>query len=68
MQRLINLDWRQVTLRNAEHKPSKRWGHRCLLIGHEMVLFGGFDGTHSQHSANYMNDLWVFDTKTLLWH
>lgn len=44
MRRLTHLDWQQVTLRNSEHKPCKRWGHRCLLIGHEMVLFGGFDG------------------------
>jgi|JI8StandDraft_1071087.scaffolds.fasta_scaffold855249_1 hypothetical protein len=67
MRSLTDLDWRQVTLRNIEPKPSKRWGHRCLLIAHEMVLFGGFDGMTDNYSANFMNDLWVFDTLTLLW-
>jgi hypothetical protein len=45
MKRLGEQEWQHVVLRNNEHKPCKRWGHRCLMIEHEMILFGGFDST-----------------------
>lgn len=45
MQRHIDLEWKHVMLRNSDEKPCKRWGHRCLVIGQEVVIFGGFDST-----------------------
>lgn len=52
--------WRTVKM---ETQPSSRSGHRMVVFGHFVVLFGGFFDTSGQ--AKYLDDLWILDTNEL---
>lgn len=54
--------WRALNLK--VHPPS-RSGHRMSICGDYVVLFGGFFDAGTQ--ARYLDDLWLFDIKTLSW-
>eukprot|EP00698_Gefionella_okellyi_P002052 TRINITY_DN1192_c0_g1_i1.p1 TRINITY_DN1192_c0_g1~~TRINITY_DN1192_c0_g1_i1.p1 ORF type:complete len:896 (-),score=200.83 TRINITY_DN1192_c0_g1_i1:38-2689(-) len=40
--------------------PSARSGHSFTLVGHKLLLFGGF-------GHNYFNDIYLFDLRTNTW-
>ena len=41
--------------------PTARWGHTCEVVGSQLVLFGGHDGT------TMLNDLHVLSIDTMTW-
>lgn len=46
--------------------PSARSGHRMVAYKRYILLFAGFQSTCS--STRYLNDLWIYDTQTFVWH
>lgn len=45
----------------STRNPEGRTGHSALLIGSQMIIFGGHNGTTTK------NDMWAFDLDTLQW-
>ena len=65
-----------LTLKNATHsaqftwtfvedgaQPPPRYDHSAAVVGDTMVIYGGRNSTHQ-----FINDVWVFDFTTMLWH
>jgi hypothetical protein len=40
-------NWQRVTLERNTREPSPRWGHCSLVLGEEIIFFGGYAGNHS---------------------
>jgi hypothetical protein len=53
--------WRWTRVRTTTATPCARFGHAQALVGHKLVVFGGWD------AARCFNDLWIFDTTTATW-
>lgn len=53
------LHWTEI--KPLTEKPSCRWGQSSCVVGGEFVIFGGFA------DSQYLNDMWVFDSKTMEW-
>lgn len=54
------MQWNEVRVRSD--MPLGRTGHSCDIIGHYMVIFGGF-----YKLANELNDLHIFDFEERRW-
>ena len=57
---LKTLRWSEVNVRSEQ--PMGRTGHSCDIMGHYMVIFGGF-----YKLANELNDLHIFDFRERKW-
>ena len=58
---LSTLKWKEIAS-NSSEAPLGRTGHSCDIIGHYMVIFGGF-----QKIANELNDLHIFNFEEMKW-
>ncbi|CAM9123152.1 unnamed protein product, partial [Discosporangium mesarthrocarpum] len=56
------VDWTWVPVNATSTGPSPRFGQASALVGHKIVIHGGWDGT-----AQCFGDLWVFDTDSFAW-
>lgn len=57
-------EWTRVETKGPS--PSARSGHRMVAHKRYILLFAGFQDTSS--NTRYLNDLWVYDTQTFIWH
>ncbi|EFC39060.1 predicted protein [Naegleria gruberi] len=53
-----DMRWRKVIPKNQP--PKVRYAHCSCILNEKLMLFGGY-------STSYLNDLYEFDFKTLLW-
>jgi hypothetical protein len=55
--------WEDLTERQKGSIPKPRSNHSCVLIDHNMVVFGGL----GEEATEDMNDLHILDLRTLVW-
>ena len=53
---LSNYTWTKIETDATTNPPIGRTGHSCDIVGHTMVIFGGFFKV-----AKELNDLHIFD-------
>ncbi|CAM9433010.1 unnamed protein product [Ascophyllum nodosum] len=56
------VDWAWVKVNAISTGPSPRFWQGSVLVGHKIVIQGGWDGGNRCHA-----DLWVFDTDSFSW-
>ncbi|KAL4853408.1 Kelch domain-containing protein 4 [Chlorella vulgaris] len=59
---LADWTWEQIPSKGG---PSPRSGHRMVLHGKQLLLFGGFFDNGKE--TRYFNDVWSYDTEELRW-
>ncbi|CAM9106819.1 unnamed protein product [Choristocarpus tenellus] len=56
------VDWTWIQVNATSTGPSPRFGQASTLVGHKIVIHGGWDG-----ASHCFDDLWVFDTDSFAW-
>ncbi|CAM9444838.1 unnamed protein product, partial [Sphacelaria rigidula] len=56
------VDWTWVAVNATSTGPSPRFWQASVLVGHKIVVHGGWNGTNQCYE-----DLWVFDTDSFAW-
>ncbi|CAM9346548.1 unnamed protein product, partial [Ectocarpus sp. 4 AP-2014] len=56
------VDWTWVAVNATSTGPSPRFWQASVLVGHKIVVHGGWNG-----SNHCYEDLWVFDTDSFAW-
>jgi hypothetical protein len=71
---LLNMDrtgtdmWKNMTpTSEGRIKPSPRFGHSSVLIGDELIIYGGVSMSSGNATADCLSDMWAFSVSSRTW-